>query len=53
MKHEIFYRLGNQINIGYFSDTEIEYLRKYTSIEILKVNEAQSSFICFYKKIIL
>ena len=28
MKYEVFYQLGNQKGIGYFSDSEIDYLKK-------------------------
>lgn len=37
MKYEVFYQLGNQKGIGYFSDSEIEFLKKNTSIEIINV----------------
>lgn len=37
MKYEVFYQLGNQKGIGYFSDDEIDYLKKNTNIEIINV----------------
>ena len=37
MKYEVFYQLGNQKGIGYFSDNEIDYLKKNTSIEIISI----------------
>ena len=37
MKYEVFYQLGNQKGIGYFSDNEIDYLKKNTNIEIINV----------------
>ena len=37
LKHEIFYTIGNQKAIGYFTDNEIDYLRKNTSIEIINI----------------
>lgn len=37
MKYEVFYQLGNQKGIGYFSDDEINYLKKNTSIEIISI----------------
>ena len=37
MKHEIFYKIGNQKAIGYFTDSEIDYLQKNTSIEIISI----------------
>ena len=38
MKYEVFYQLGNQKGIGYFSDSEIDYLKKNTNIEIIDIN---------------
>ena len=37
MKHKIFYKIGNQKAIGYFTDKEIDYLQKNTSIEIISI----------------
>ena len=37
MKYEVFYQLGNQKAIGYFTDNEIDYLQKNTSIEIISI----------------
>ena len=37
MKYEVFYQLGNQKGIGYFTDSEIDYLQKNTSIEIINI----------------
>lgn len=37
MKHEIFYQIGNQKAIGHFTDSEIDYLQKHTSIEIISI----------------
>ena len=37
MKHEIFYQIGNQKAIGYFTDSEINYLQKNTDIEIISI----------------
>ena len=37
MKYEVFYQLGNQKGIGYFSDNEIDYLKKITRIDIISI----------------
>ena len=37
MKYEVFYQLGNQKAIGYFTDSEIDYLKKNTNIEIISI----------------
>ena len=41
MKYEVFYQLGNQKGIGYFSDNEIDYLKKNTSIEIISIKRGK------------
>lgn len=35
--YEVSYQLGNQKGIGYFSNNEIDYLKKNTNIEIISI----------------
>lgn len=41
MKHEVFYKIGNQKAISYFTDNEIDYLQKNTSIEIISIKRGK------------
>lgn len=43
MKHKIFYKIGNQKAIGYFTDNEIDYLQKNTSIEIISIKRGSQN----------